>query len=331
MLGIDLGSNTLRAVFIDGKLQKIDEFEFIIASAKNLDKTGKIGEEAIQKLYNALRQIAKKYDLSKARAVATAAFRKASNTNEIFAHLKEEFGIDFKLIDAKSEAKLSVLGMKMGLLKAGLNLDCGYCDLGGASCEYSFKTNFKSFDFGIISFYEKCKIQESQNSFSFKKMLQKYPNFPYRFKDKKLKIHFLLQHDFLKSMAFKAFEESKYLKKVLKKSKMKTIILNSGVPTALLALKQGMSYEKYDSKKINAKTLSTKDFLNFAKKLWYMDEKKASFWVGNTRKNYLVAGCFLLFSIFDKQKLIVIDEGVREGLCVSDFNDLMFLKGLDLS
>lgn len=50
-------------------------------------------------------------------------------------------------------------------------------------------------------------------------MLQKYPNFPYRFKDKKLKIHFLLQHDFLKSMAFKAFEESKYLKKYLKKAK----------------------------------------------------------------------------------------------------------------
>lgn len=58
---------------------------------------------------------------------------------------------------------------------------------------------------------------------------------------------------------------------------MKTIILNSGVPTALLALKQGMSYEKYDAKKINAKTLSTKDFLNFAKKLWYMDEKKQVF------------------------------------------------------
>ncbi|ECP4093814.1 Ppx/GppA family phosphatase, partial [Campylobacter coli] len=126
MLGIDLGSNTLRAVFINEKFEKLDEYEFIIGSAKNLDKTGKISDEAIEKLRNALQEIAKKYDLSQARAVATAAFRKASNTNEIFTRLKQEFQIDFKVIDAKIEAKISVLGMKRGLLNLGLNLDCGY-------------------------------------------------------------------------------------------------------------------------------------------------------------------------------------------------------------
>ncbi|EAH7223739.1 TPA: Ppx/GppA family phosphatase [Campylobacter coli] len=320
MLGIDLGSNTLRAVFINEKFEKLDEYEFIIGSAKNLDKTGKISDEAIEKLRNALQEIAKKYDLSQARAVATAAFRKASNTNEIFTRLKQEFQIDFKVIDAKIEAKISVLGMKRGLLNLGLNLDCGYCDLGGASCEFSFRDNFQSFDFGIISFYEKCKIKKIANSFSFKKILQKYPNFPYRFKDKKLKIHFLIHDNFLKTMAFEAFGQSNGLKKALKQSKMKNIVLNSGVPTALAALKKGLNYEKYEAKKINGARLNINDFLTFGQKLWYMDEKKASFWVGNTRKNYLVAGCFLLFSIFEREKLIVIDEGLREGLCMVDLN-----------
>ncbi|EAL4112295.1 exopolyphosphatase, partial [Campylobacter jejuni] len=111
MLGIDLGSNTLRAVQMDEKLNKLKEYEFVIGAAKNLNQSGEISKEAIQRLKNALSILAKEQDLSKARAVATAAFRKASNTNEIFAHLKEEFGIDFKLIDAKSEAKISVLGM----------------------------------------------------------------------------------------------------------------------------------------------------------------------------------------------------------------------------
>ncbi|HEB9308444.1 TPA: Ppx/GppA family phosphatase [Campylobacter coli] len=320
MLGIDLGSNTLRAVFINEKFEKLDEYEFIIGSAKNLDKTGKISDEAIEKLRNALQEIAKKYDLSQAKAAATAAFRKASNTSEIFTRLKQEFQIDFKVIDAKSEAKISVLGMKMGLLNLGLNLDCGYCDLGGASCEFSFRENFQSFDFGIISFYEKCKIKRSVNSFSFKKILQKYPDFPYKFKDKKLKIHFLIHDNFLKTMAFEAFKQSNELKKMLKQSKMKNIVLNSGVPTALAALKKGLNYEKYNAKKINGSRLNVNDFLNFGQRLWHMDEKRASFWVGNTRKNYLVAGCFLLFSIFEREKLIVIDEGLREGLCMADLN-----------
>ncbi|EFP1318064.1 Ppx/GppA family phosphatase, partial [Campylobacter jejuni] len=115
MLGIDLGSNTLRAVQMDEKLNKLKEYEFVIGAAKNLNQSGEISKEAIQRLKNTLSILAKEQDLSKARAVATAAFRKASNTNEIFAHLKKEFGIDFKLIDAKSEAKISVLGMQSGL------------------------------------------------------------------------------------------------------------------------------------------------------------------------------------------------------------------------
>lgn len=123
MLGIDLGSNTLRAVQMDEKLNKLKEYEFVIGAAKNLNQSGEISK-AIQRLKNALSILAKEQDLSKARAVATAAFRKASNTNEIFAHLKEEFGIDFKLIDAKSEAKISVLGMQSGLRRLKIGRVC---------------------------------------------------------------------------------------------------------------------------------------------------------------------------------------------------------------
>lgn len=83
MLGIDLGSNTLRAVQMDEKLNKLKEYEFVIGAAKNLNQSGEISKEAIQRLKNTLSILAKEQDLSKARAVATAAFRKASNTNEI--------------------------------------------------------------------------------------------------------------------------------------------------------------------------------------------------------------------------------------------------------
>ena len=64
------------------------------------------------------------------------------------------------------------------------------------------------------------------------------------------------------------------------------------------------------------------DFLNFALKLWHMSESEACFWVGNMRKNYLIAGAFLLFALFDKEELIVIDEGLREGVCVAYYKGL---------
>lgn len=48
--------------------------------------------------------------------------------------------------------------MQSGLRRLKIWGEFAYCDLGGASCELSFGKSFKSFDFGIISFYEKITI-----------------------------------------------------------------------------------------------------------------------------------------------------------------------------
>ncbi|MCH3878089.1 Ppx/GppA phosphatase family protein [Campylobacter jejuni] len=324
MLGIDLGSNTLRAVQMDEKLNKLKEYEFVIGAAKNLNQSGGISKEAIQRLKNTLSILAKEQDLSKARAVATAAFRKASNTNEIFAHLKEEFGIDFKLIDAKSEAKISVLGMQSGLRRLKIWGEFAYCDLGGASCELSFRKSFKSFDFGIISFYEKNCHSYYKTCISYKKLIKKYPKFIINIKDKKLKIHFLIANPYLKHLAFRAFDEVAMIKKELRSLGVKTVVLNSGVPTTLSALKQNISYEKYEASRVNGKKLYHKDFLNYAIKLFHMEEKKAIKEVGAMRKNYLSAGCLLFYALFDKHKLLVIDEGLREGVCLASMKNIKF-------
>ena len=320
MLGIDLGSNTLRAVEMDEKFNKIKEYEFVIGAAKNLSQSGEISNKAIEKLEKALSILAKEQNLKNATAVATAAFRKAKNTEEIFSKLKALFGVDFKLIDAKTEAKLSVLGMKEALLRLKIYEKTAFCDLGGASCELSSENKFQSFDFGIISFYEKSKILKSD--FSYKKILKKYPNFVKNLKDKKLKIHFLIQDKKLKSLAFNAFLEVSKIKKELNSLKLKSVVLNSGVPTTILALKQGIFYENYEASKINGKRLFIWDFLNYALKFFYMSEKQAVVEVGAMRKNYLAAGCLLFYALFDKHKLIVVDEGLREGVCIAK------LKGL---
>lgn len=353
MLGIDLGSNTLRYCVLDENLKKLQEGEFIIGAAKGLEKTGLIGTEALSRLKNALLAMKNAgLSLENARAGATAAFRKAHNTEAIFSELKNEFGVHFSLISSSDEARLSILGMDAGLKSLNLqSLEKGYCDLGGASCELSFKGLFKSFDFGIISFYEKAKGFELRGfkSFDFSKMLKKFPKFAFKLKDKKLKLSLLIKDKNLLQIAFVAFDEvalarrfvatfrnsckktsqnsfknslSKASKNSFKNSFKNAkpcprfFVLNSGVPTALVALKKGLNLQTYTSLKINGARLKTSDFLHFALKLAKMSELEAAPQIGKARKNHLIAGCFLFYALFDKERFIVIDEGLREGLCI---------------
>ncbi|EAK9856583.1 Ppx/GppA family phosphatase [Campylobacter lari] len=319
MLGIDMGSNTLRAVLMDENFNKLKSEEFIIGAAKNM-QNDTISDEAIERIFNALKILKEKnYDLSQAKAVATAAFRKAKNTEFIFEKIQKEFKLDIKLIDAKTEAKLSILGMQERLKALKLfRKDLNYCDLGGASCEISNEKFSKSYDFGIISFYERMHFKAIKPS-AYVRFFKKYPQNLTRIKDEKLKIHLSPYPAHLKQLALKAFNLSKDIK-----LKGNFFILNSGVPTTLCAYKQNIKYKDYLEESVNGKILKRKDFFDFALKIWNLEQEKAKIYLGENRKKYLIAGSMILFALFNKQKLIVIDDGVREGVCIAHFKNIKF-------
>ncbi|EAK0817562.1 Ppx/GppA family phosphatase [Campylobacter lari] len=319
MLGIDMGSNTLRAVLMDENFNKLKSEEFIIGAAKNM-QNDTISDEAIERIFSALKILKEKnYNLSQAKAVATAAFRKAKNTKLIFEKIQKEFKLDIKLIDAKTEAKLSILGMQERLKALKLfRKDLSYCDLGGASCEISNDKFSKSYDFGIISFYERMHFKAIKPSV-YVRFFKKYPQNLVRIKDEKLKIHLSPYPAHLKQLALKAFNLSKDIK-----LKGNFFILNSGVPTTLCAYKQNIKYKDYLEESVNGKILKRKDFFDFALKIWNLEQEKAKIYLGENRKKYLIAGSMILFALFNKQKLIVIDDGVREGVCIAHFKNIKF-------
>ncbi|WP_139454017.1 Ppx/GppA family phosphatase [Campylobacter armoricus] len=320
MLGIDIGSNTLRAVFMDEYFNKLKSEEFIIATAKNM-QNGLISNEAIQRLFNALKILSEKYNLSQAKAVATAAFRNAKNTEDIFIKIEKEFQLKIQVIDAKTEAKLSILGMQERLKTLKLfRKNLSYCDLGGASCEISNDYFSKSYDFGIISFYERMNFKAIKPN-AYVNFFKKHPKNLAYIKDKKLKIHFSSYPVHFKQIFFEAFNVIKEAKKNLKG---KFFVLNSGVPTTLCAYKQNVKYKDYLEESVNGKILKRKDFFNFALKIWNLEQEKAKIYLGENRKKYLIAGSMILFALFDKQKLIVIDDGVREGVCIAHFKNIKF-------
>lgn len=314
-----MGSNTLRAVLMDEKFNKLKSEEFIIGAAKNM-QNDIISDEAIERIFNALKILKEKdYDLSQAKAVATAAFRKAKNTEFIFEKIQKEFKLNVKLIDAKTEAKLSILGMQERLKTLKLfRKDLNYCDLGGASCEISNDKFSKSYDFGIISFYERMHFKAIKPS-AYVRFFKKYPQNLARIKDEKLKIHLSPYPAHLKQLALKAFDLSKDIK-----LKGNFFILNSGVPTTLCAYKQNIKYKDYLEESVNGKILKRKDFFDFALKIWNLEQEKAKIYLGENRKKYLIAGSMILFALFNKQKLIVIDDGVREGVCIAHFKNIKF-------
>lgn len=314
-----MGSNTLRAVLMDENFNKLKSEEFIIGAAKNM-QNDIISDEAIERIFNALKILKEKnYDLSQAKAVATAAFRKAKNTEFIFEKIQKEFKLDVKLIDAKTEAKLSILGMQERLKALKLfRKDLNYCDLGGASCEISNDKFSKSYDFGIISFYERMHFKAIKPS-AYVRFFKKYPQNLARIKDEKLKIHLSPYSTHLKQLALKAFNLSKNIK-----LKGNFFILNSGVPTTLCAYKQNIKYKDYLEESVNGKILKRKDFFDFALKIWNLEQEKAKIYLGENRKKYLIAGSMILFALFNKQKLIVIDDGVREGVCIAHFKNIKF-------
>ena len=283
VISIDLGSNTFRVALVKkGQNTFYNEqiYEKIVGAARGLNESGKIGLEAKNRLFVAIAEAKSKFDFAKFKcvAVATEAFRVASNSEEIFDEVREKFDINFHLIDGKAEAKLTFLGVQNAFKRLGLDEKFSIVDIGGASSEIGEDGNFRSFKFGIITFFEK-------------------------FKNLKL----LEQNAKICTKEARAF---------LGSLDNKFITLTSGVPTSIAALKLGLNYENYDAKKINGLELKMSDFDHFISELLKLDEAAANVAVGKDRKFPLIAGTLLLKELLSGQeaKFIVIDDGLREGV-----------------
>ena len=59
MLGIDLGSNTLRFALLDDNFEILKSSESIVGSARGLKDGGKLAEDAKERILNALKKIVK--------------------------------------------------------------------------------------------------------------------------------------------------------------------------------------------------------------------------------------------------------------------------------
>ena len=110
----------------------------------------------------------------------------------------------------------------------------------------------------------------------------------------------------------------------IKQFKFNNIILTSGVPTTVAALKQGLNYANYRADLINGVQIQNTD-LNWAANLLKTAPNKDEL-VGKNRADLIVKGCEILSNLVGFSPCIVIDDGLREGLFIAKKLNLKEIK-----
>jgi len=279
MIACDLGSNTFRVVDIDCQTkERLKEFERIVRTAENLAHTGKISDTAVKRVIKAIQEAKEIFDLSSAKAVATAAMRKAKNSDEVLKKILKATGLNIEIIDGEKEA----FYVKKAVESYVVDDDYIIMDLGGGSTEFILADEDISFDVGIVTMVDKYSLSGLKDGIK---------------------------------------EEFKPISEFAKKiKKPKTFIATSGTPTTIASFLKGMDYEHYDYKKINGTILTISDLDNSLQQLLAMSEAQRTRWVGVGRDDLIIAGVLMfkeIVDIFGFYEVVVIDDGLREGVALS--------------
>ncbi len=300
MVAFDLGSNTLRAVKFDCETKKrVKEYEKIVKTADGLQTSGEIKKITVENIIEAIKEAKEIIGMQDEHivAVTTAALRIASNSEKVLKTIKKETGIEFQIISGTEEANYTALAVSERLKKLGLqNKDFLLLDLGGGSSEIYIKKEersfIKSFSVGIVT------------------LTQKYNSI----------------ENIKESLENETKEIRKFIDEIYANfSKPKIFVSTAGTTTTLASFKLGIDYEHYDHTKITGITLSIDDINQAMRKLLSMDENERSRWVGVGRSNFIISGISILqkiLKITDFKQIIVIDDGLREGIAIDKCNEI---------
>jgi len=300
---LDLGSNSFRVLCFDEKNKQIlGEYEKVVGTARGLKNDKQISQEALNRIIFAINESKKLlgFNPKHCTAYTTAALRYAKNKKEILASIFENTGVNFEIISAKKEAKLTLEAIKNALQREKItNKDFLALDIGGGSSELMIQredTSFiKSFDFGIVTLFNECRDFSKLEELLNKKTLE--------------------LNNFLRD-SFDNYE---------KKLRDFIFITTAGTPTTLASLKHGMNYKNYDKKKINTTKIYLKDLEFEFNRIKSLNENEFFELLGNGQKEFILIGIMILkkfYELLNKDYSIVVDDGLREGImseCYANF------------
>ncbi|WP_297681234.1 phosphatase [Helicobacter sp.] len=305
IIGIDLGSNSLRGVRMQVSKKEsqkdfiiLNEYDTTVRTAEGLEDSGEICEAAKERIIQGLLEMKRALAITpqqKVVALTTQAMRKARNREKILQEIWERTQIQFRVISGEQEAQITSLAPKIAVQRIArenpkYRQDCFLLvDMGGASSEFVLcgenENLARSFEIGIVSAKEHYKSVEN-----------------------------LLAHkeEFLQPIL-------SFMQECVQKGrKARFMMANSGTPTMVCAFKLGLI--EYNARAIFGTELTREDFsMELAKFLALSQESQVGL-VGMYKADVVPFG-IALFTCFMEalgfQECLVVDEGLREGAVIA--------------
>jgi len=164
---IDIGTNTvllLVAQIQNGTFEILEEQQRIPRLGQGVDEAKNLSPEAISRVITAIKDYQKMLDQQYTssgdiQAVATSAVRDANNREEFIKEIKDETGVDVRILSGFEEAQYTFLGAQTVLDDDLINRQKVVIDIGGGSTEVAAgEKNIRdrySYDMGCVRFTER--------------------------------------------------------------------------------------------------------------------------------------------------------------------------------
>jgi exopolyphosphatase/guanosine-5'-triphosphate,3'-diphosphate pyrophosphatase len=297
-IGIDLGSNTLRAVEYDCHAAQFGRtFGAIVKTADGLAQTGRISEGAVDRVIEGLDRMRAELNFEgvQLRAVTTEAMRRAENAVEMLDHIAEQSRVAFEIIDGEEEARLTLKAVRhrLGVIDPDVQGESFVLiDIGGGSTELIFSYPdgtilSQSFPIGIVTLSQTYPDLEAIEA-ALPEVMRPVDVFAGRV---------YLEH-----------------------GRPECFVATAGTPTSVASMHLGMEYDTYDPAKINGTTLTRSMPRYYLDALLSMPMPQRERTVGVGRADLVTAGILIfdyLYRILGFDACVVIDDGLREGVALS--------------
>jgi exopolyphosphatase/guanosine-5'-triphosphate,3'-diphosphate pyrophosphatase len=137
----DIGTNTILCLIAEirdtGRFRVLDDLAEIVGLGQGVDQTRLISPEAARRALNVLQRFVhqcRSLGVEAMTAVGTSALRDAQNSEQVRSRIRDEIGLDVRVLSGAEEAAYSFLAVQRGLALA--NRELLVVDIGGGSSEF---------------------------------------------------------------------------------------------------------------------------------------------------------------------------------------------------
>ncbi|GHH02164.1 Ppx/GppA phosphatase family protein [Streptomyces rubradiris] len=174
---VDCGTNSIRLLVADadpatGELTELDRRMTIVRLGQDVDRTGRLAPEALERTFAACREYAgiiKEHGAERVRFVATSASRDAENREDFTRGVLDILGVEPEVISGDQEAEFSFTGATKELTgRTDLTRPYLVVDIGGGSTEFVVGDDHvraaRSVDIGCVRMTERHLVHGGEVS-----------------------------------------------------------------------------------------------------------------------------------------------------------------------